>query len=149
MSEADVEVIDSRCLGSTKTNKPCRMQPTGSGYCLNHQPGRDAERHANRSKAGKLARAREALQRAKQDAMVELGIEGELPDLETVESCQAYIASVAARVESRAISPQQANALAGLVRLSKDLIGLSVDVKLAERLAEIEQTGGRRMERFQ
>jgi len=135
---SDVEVITG-CPTPTRGGGVCKMRPTSSGYCLNHEPSRAEARQAERSRGGKLARARQALAKAKSEAIAKLGVDEELPDLADVERCQRYLVTVAQRVESRALSPMQANSLVGIVKLSKDLLGLQLDIKLAERLEELER----------
>ena len=132
---SDVEVITG-CPTPTKANGICKMRPTNTGYCLNHDPNRGEARHAERSKGGKLARAREVLRHAKADAIAKLGIEEPLPDLADVQSCQQFLKSVAGWTLRREISPSQANSLVAVVKASKDLVSLALDLKLAEALED-------------
>jgi hypothetical protein len=78
------------------------------------------------------------LVQVKADAIAQFGITEPLPSLDSVESCQEFVVHTAGRVLRREISPAQGNTLVNLVRLSKDLIGLAVDVKLAQMLEEHE-----------
>ena len=42
------------CKGTTKAGKACKMAALkGSGYCFNHEPGKDAERARARKAGGK------------------------------------------------------------------------------------------------
>lgn len=128
------------CRATTKTGEPCGMRPMSTGWCVSHDPNRASERRAERSRAGSLSAAHAALARAKAQMVAKYGIQGELPSLDSVESLGAYLATVAARVETRQITPAQANSLVGVVRMAKDLLGLGIDVKLAQML---EQEPGR------
>ena len=114
------------------------MRPMPDGWCMAHSPHRAEQRTADRRRGGSLVAARKALARAKVEAIAKLGITEPLPSLDSVESCQEFVLQTAGRVLRREISPMQGNTLATLVRLSKDLIALAVDVKLAERLDELE-----------
>jgi hypothetical protein len=124
------------CPDTTKTGDACRMRPTPSGWCMTHDPGRSEQRLAERRRGGSLTAARKRLAQAKHDAIAQLGISEPLPSLDSVESCQEFVVQTAGRVLRREISPAQGNTLVNLVRLSKDLIGLAVDVKLAEMLEQ-------------
>ena len=131
-------VVEHRCPATTTAGTPCRMRPTQSGWCLSHDPGRAGERTEQRRRGGTLTQARKALAKAKQDTIAKLGLVAELPALSDIESCQKYLVGVAARVESRQLSPAAGNTITNIVRLSKDLIALSLDAKLAAMLEEQE-----------
>jgi hypothetical protein len=121
------------CPALTLAGQPCRMRPTAAtGRCIAH-----SDLEANRARAGrggslKAAHAALAAQRA---ALVErYGLEGDLPSLESVEALGAYLSGIAARVEARQLTPAQGNTLVSVVKMAKDLLGLSLDIKLAEQL---------------
>jgi hypothetical protein len=103
---------------------------------MSHDPGRSEERTAERSRAGKLRAAHAALARRKAELVAKYGIQGELPTLDSVEAMGTYLATVAARIETRQLTPAQANSLVGVVRMAKDLLALGIDVKLAEMLEQ-------------
>ena len=127
------------CPATTLAGGACRMRPTQSGWCLSHDPGRAEERTAQRRAGGALTAARKALAKAKADTVAKLGLVADLPSLDEIDSCQKYLVGVAARVESRALSPAAGNTLVNVVRLAKDLLALSLDAKLA---AMLEEQGG-------
>jgi hypothetical protein len=62
------------------------------------------------------------------------GLQAELPTLDSVEAIGLYLAGVAARIEAGQLTPAQGNTLVAVVKQSAALLGLSIDVKLAERL---------------
>lgn len=126
------------CSALTTAGAPCRMRPMASGYCMAHDPARAQERRAERRRGGTLRAAHEALARQKAELVARYGLEGDLPSLESVEALGAYLSTIAARVESRQLTPAQANALVGVVKMSKDLLGLSLDLKLAAQLDALE-----------
>lgn len=136
--QAPPAVSTDHCPGVTVAGKPCRMRPTLTGYCLAHDPAGGDARKARQSRGGALTQARKRLAKAKADAIAQLGITEPLPTLDSVEACQSFVVQVAGRVLRREISPAQGNTLGNLVRLSKDLIGLAVDVRLAEMLDDHE-----------
>lgn len=135
---SEVEVIEGRCNATTLAGQPCKMRPTADGWCMSHSPNRAELRHEQRQRGGKLTQARKALAKVKADAVAKFGLEADVPDLESVEAAQRYLMGVAARVESRQLSPGQGNTLVNVVRLAKDLLGLSLDLKLFEKLDELE-----------
>jgi hypothetical protein len=104
-----------------------------------HSPNRAEIRREERKRGGSLMQARKALVKAKADAVAKFGLEADVPDLESVASAQRYLMGVAARVENRQLSPGQGNTLVNVVRLAKDLLGLSLDLKLSEKLDELER----------
>jgi len=116
------------------------------GFCMAHSPNRAELRREQRSRGGKLTQARKALAKVKRDAIAKLGIETPLPTLDSVEACQEFVVQTAGRVLRQEISPAQANALTNLIRLSKDLISLHLDVQLADELVNEPPTekGSRR-----
>lgn len=132
------EVIDGRCQATTRSGEPCRMRPMPDGFCMSHSPNRCEIRREERKRGGSLTQARKALAKAKADAVAKFGLEADVPDLDSVEAAQRYLMGVAARVENRQLSPGQGNTLVNVVRLAKDLIGLSVDLKLAKTLDRLE-----------
>jgi len=81
-----------------------------------------------------LRAAHEALARQKAALVARYGLESDLPSLESVEAMGAYLSTVAARVEARQLTPAQGNTLVSVVKMAKDLLGLSLDIKLAEQL---------------
>jgi MoxR-like ATPase len=92
---------------------------------------------ANRARAGRggtLRAARASLAAKKAEMVERYGLQAELPTLDSVEALGAYLASVAARVEARQLSPSQGNTLVAVVKQSAALLGLSLDIKLAEQL---------------
>ena len=126
------------CPMKTRAGAQCRMKPLQTGYCLAHDPGRAEERTEQRRRGGSLTQARKALAKAKADAVAKHGLVADLPSLDEIDSCQKYLVGVAARVESRALSPAAGNTLVNVVRLAKDLLALSLDAKLAQMLEEQE-----------
>jgi hypothetical protein len=126
------------CPATNAAGNPCRMRPMVSGYCMAHDPARAQERRAERRRGGTLRAAHEALARQKAELVARYGLEGELPSLESVEALGAYLAAVAARVESRQLSPAQGNTLVAVVKQSAALLGLSLDIKLASQLDALE-----------
>ncbi len=85
---------------------------------------------ANRARGG-----RGGTLKAQKAALVEkYGLEAELPTLDSVEALGAYLASVAARIESKQLTPAQGNTLTAIVKQSAALLGLSLDIKLASQL---------------
>jgi len=108
------------------------------GFCMAHAPDRAEVRREQRQRGGVLTQARKKLAQAKAEAVAKFGLEADVPDLDSVEAAQRYLMGVAARVESRQLSPGQGNTLVNVVRLAKDLLGLSLDLKLAEKLDEME-----------
>jgi len=132
----------ARCTGLTKAGDPCRMRPlAGSASCWNHSQGLEDTRTAHRREAGRLRASQRALDAEKTAAMAKLGVTS-LPDLSTVQKVQAYLVSIAARVEAGTLTPRQASALTAVVRLSKDMLALETDIKLLEELEQAKK--GRR-----
>jgi len=131
------EVIDGRCSATTKSGEPCHARPvTGKTLCVYHVS--TPELREARRRGGRLAAARKALVRAKSTAIAKYGLEADVPDLESVEAAQRYLMGVAARVENRQLSPGQGNTLVNVVRLAKDLLGLSLDLRLSKTLDRLE-----------
>ncbi len=125
------------CPVLTLAGQPCRMRPTAAtGRCMAHSD--PAVSKARSSRGGTLRAAHAALAAQKAELVARYGIQAELPALENVEAMGVYLAAVAARVESRQLTPAQANSLVGVVKLAKDLLGLSLDIKLAEQLDTLE-----------
>jgi len=116
------------------------MKPLPTGFCMSHDPGRAVERREQQARGGALTQARKALAKAKADAVAKLVLVGDLPSLDDIESAQRYLTGVAARVESRALSPAAGNTLVNVVRLAKDLLALSLDSKLAAMLEEQQES---------
>jgi hypothetical protein len=88
-----------------------------------------------RSARGGTLKAAHAALAAQKAALVErYGLEGDLPSLESVEALGAYLSGIAARVEACKLTPAQGNTLVSVVKMAKDLLGLSLDIKLAEQL---------------
>jgi len=127
------------CQAHNKAGQPCRRAASTGGYCLAHDPEKAAERAAIGRTAGQASGALRTLARQKTMALARLGVDS-LPDLGSVEAVQTYLVSIAARVESGALTPRQASALTAVVRLSKDMLALETDIKLLDAL---EQTKGR------
>jgi MoxR-like ATPase len=109
-----------------------------SGYCMAHDPSRAQERRAERRRGGTLSAARASLAAKKAEMVERYGLQAELPTLDSVEALGAYLAAVAARVESRQLSPAQGNTLVAVVKQSAALLGLSIDIKLASQLDALE-----------
>jgi hypothetical protein len=123
------------CPATTRAGNPCRMRPTAAtGRCIAH-----SDLEANRARGGrggtlKAAHAALARQRA---AMIErYGLQAELPTLDSVEAMGLYLAGVAARIEAGQLTPAQGNTLVAVVKQSAALLGLSLDIKLAEQLED-------------
>jgi hypothetical protein len=126
------------CPATNAAGNSCKMRPMASGYCMAHDPARAQERQAERRRGGSLRAAHEALAREKAELVARYGLEGDLPSLESVEALGAYLSTVAARVEARQLTPAQGNTLVSVVKMAKDLLGLSLDIKLAEQLDALE-----------
>jgi hypothetical protein len=122
------------CPATKADGEACRAKPTASGRCVYHNE--TPELKEARRRGGRLTQARRRLAQAKADAIARLGVHEDLPDLASIETCQTYLVTLAQRTENRGLSPAQTNALVGIVKLSKDLIGLALDVKLAEMLEQ-------------
>ncbi len=125
------------CRSFTKTGAPCQMRPLPSGFCWNHEEGNAQARQTARRKGGSLTQARKALAKAKADAVAKFGLEEPLPDLADVQACRRFLVG-AGEVLQQQISPAAANALTGIVRASKELLSLEVDIKLAEQLDALD-----------
>lgn len=121
------------CRAQNRAGQPCRRPASQGGWCTAHDPGKAEERTALGRTAGKASGALRSLAAEKHAAIARLGVDT-LPDLSTVQKVQAYLVSIAARVESGALTPKQATALAAVVRLSKDMLALETDIKLLEEL---------------
>jgi hypothetical protein len=96
---------------------------------------------ANRARGGRggTLKAAHAALAAQKAALVErYGLEGDLPSLESVEALGAYLSGIAARVEACKLTPAQGNTLVSVVKMAKDLLGLSLDIRLAEQLDALE-----------
>jgi hypothetical protein len=93
---------------------------------------------ARSSRGGSLKAAHAALAAQKAALVERYGLQADLPSLDSVEALGAYLSTIAARVESRQITPAQANSLVAVVKMAKDLLGLSLDIKLAEQLDSME-----------
>jgi hypothetical protein len=76
--------------------------------------------------------------RQKAELVERYGLQADLPTLDSVEALGAYLSTVAARVEARQLTPAQGNTLVSVVKMAKDLLGLSLDIKLAEQLDALE-----------
>jgi hypothetical protein len=126
------------CSALTTAGAPCQMRPMASGYCMAHDPARAQERRAERRRGGTLRAAHEALARQKAELVERYGLQADLPALDSVEALGAYLSTVAARVEARQLTPAQGNTLVSVVKMAKDLLGLSLDIKLAEQLDALE-----------
>jgi len=125
------------CPAFTLAGNPCRMRPTAAtGRCMAHSDA--AESKARSGRGGSLRAAHAALARQKAELVARYGLEGELPSLESVEALGAYLSGIAARVEARQLTPAQGNTLVSVVKMAKDLLGLSLDIKLAEQLDSME-----------
>jgi hypothetical protein len=109
------------------------MRPTAaSGRCIAHT---DPEAHRARGgRGGTLKAAHAALAAQKAALVAKYGIQADLPTLDSVEALGAYLSSIAARVEACQLTPAQANSLVSVVKMAKDLMGLSLDIRLAEQL---------------
>jgi hypothetical protein len=114
------------------------MRPTAAGRCANHEPSLAEEQSAHRREGGKLRASQRALAAEKVAAIARLGVDT-LPDLSTVHKVQAYLVSIAARVEAGILTPRQATALTAVVRLSKDMLALETDIKLLEELEQAKK----------
>jgi hypothetical protein len=126
------------CRALKQDGSPCRMRPLPSGLCWNHDEGNAQARQTARRKGGSLTQARKALAKAKTDAVARFGLEEPLPDLADVQACRRFLVGVAGKVLQQQISPAAANALTGIVRASKELLSLEVDIKLAEQLDALD-----------
>jgi hypothetical protein len=121
------------CPALTLAGQPCRMRPTAAtGRCMAHSDA--AVSKARSSRGGSLKAAHAALAAQKAALVAKYGIQADLPALESVEALGAYLSSIAARVEACQLTPAQANSLVGVVKMAKDLMGLSLDIRLAEQL---------------
>jgi hypothetical protein len=121
------------CPATTLAGKPCRMRPTAAtGRCMAHS---DLEANRARGGRGGTLKAAHAALAAQKAAMIErYGLQAELPTLDSVEAMGLYLMGVAARIEAGQLTPAQGNTLVAVVKQSAALLGLSIDVKLAERL---------------
>ena len=121
------------CPATTLAGEPCRMRPTAAtGRCMAH-----SDLEANRARGGRggtLKAAHAALARQRAEMIERYGLQAELPTLDSVEAMGLYLAGVAARIEAGQLTPAQGNTLVAVVKQSAALLGLSIDVKLAERL---------------
>ncbi len=125
------------CPALTLAGQPCRMRPTAAtGRCMAHSD--PAVSKARSSRGGSLKAAHAALAAQKAALVERYGLQAELPTLDSVEALGAYLASVAARVEARQLTPAQGNTLTAIVKQSAALLGLSLDIKLAEQLDAME-----------
>ena len=121
------------CPALTRAGLPCRMRPTAAtGRCIAHSDLEANRAHGGRG--GKLKAAHAALAAQKAALVEKYGLEAELPTLDSVEALGAYLASVAARIESKQLTPAQGNTLTAIVKQSAALLGLSLDIKLASQL---------------
>jgi hypothetical protein len=93
---------------------------------------------ARSSRGGSLKAAHAALAAQKAALIERYGIQADLPALEDVVSLGVYLSTIAARVEARQLTPAQGNTLVSVVKMAKDLLGLSLDIKLAEQLDALE-----------
>lgn len=50
------KTTNARCQGTTADGQPCRMKPTTSGYCFNHDPARALDRARARRRGGEARR---------------------------------------------------------------------------------------------
>ncbi len=126
------------CQAHNKAGHPCRRPASTGGYCLAHDPEKAAERAAIGRTAGQASGALRLLAREKVAAIARLGVDT-LPDLSTVEKVQAYLVSIAARVEAGSLTPRQATALMGVVRMAKDMLALETDIKLLDALEQTKK----------
>jgi hypothetical protein len=126
------------CRAHSKAGSPCRRPASPGGWCTAHDPAKGQERAALGRQAGQASGALRSLAAEKVAAIARLGVDT-LPDLSSVQAVQAYLVSVAARVESGALTTKQGTALAGLVRLSKDMLALETDIKLLEELEQAKK----------
>jgi hypothetical protein len=125
------------CPAFTRAGQPCRMRPTAAtGRCMAHS---DLEANRARGGRGGTLKAAHAALAAQKAALIEkYGLQAELPTLDSVEALGAYLASVAARIEAGKLTPAQGNTLTAIVKQSAALLGLSLDIRLAEQLDSLE-----------
>jgi hypothetical protein len=121
------------CQAQNRAGQPCRRPASPGGWCTAHDPAKGEERAALGRIAGQASGALRSLAAEKHAAIARLGVDT-LPDLSTVQKVQAYLVSIAARVEAGTMTPRQASALTAVVRLSKDMLALETDIKLLEEL---------------
>jgi hypothetical protein len=126
------------CPGVTKAGAPCQMKPTADGWCMQHSPHRVEQRQASTKKGGSVRQAQKALVRARQEAIEKFGITEPIPDMADIEACRHFLVAVAGKVLQGSLSPAAANALSTIVRVSKELLSLEVDVKLAAQLDALD-----------
>jgi hypothetical protein len=128
------------CPALTLAGQPCRMRPTAAtGRCMAHSDA--AVSKARSSRGGSLKAAHAALAAQKAALVERYGLQAELPTLDSVEAMGLYLAGVAARIEAGQLTPAQGNTLTAIVKQSAALLGLSLDIKLAEQLDVMD--GGR------
>jgi hypothetical protein len=125
------------CQAQNRAGQPCRRPASTGGWCAAHDPTKTEERAALGRTAGQASGALRSLE-AEKRAIARLGVDT-LPDLSTVQKVQAYLVSIAARVEAGALTPRQASALTAVVRLSKDMLALETDIKLLEELEQAKK----------
>jgi hypothetical protein len=128
----------TQCSATTKTGEPCRMAPTADGLCFAHSPAHAANRKAASGRGGSLATARKKLDRARADAIEKFKIVAPIPNLHDIDACRAFLVKVAQMVLQGSITPAAANSLSTIVRVSKELLATEIDVKLAEKLEELD-----------
>ena len=123
------------CPALTLAGNPCRMRPTAAtGRCMAHSDAAVSKARSSRGGSLKAAHAALAAQKA---AMIErYGLQAELPTLDSVEAMGLYLAGMAARIEAGKLTPAQGNTLTAIVKQSAALLGLSLDIKLAEQLED-------------
>ena len=129
---------DKRCGAPKLDGTPCRMRPTSTGRCTNHESSLAEAQALTRKQGGQLRASQRALAAEKVAAIARLGVDA-LPDLSSVQKVQAYLVSIAARVEAGTLTPRQASALTAVVRLSKDMLALETDIKLLEELEQAKK----------
>jgi hypothetical protein len=127
------------CTAMTAAGTPCRAYAMSEkAFCLTHDPEREATRTLQRRKGGSVRQAQKALAKARIDALAKFGITEPIPDLDDIEACRRFLLAIAGKVLQGSISPAAANALSTIVRVSKELLSLEVDVKLAEQLDALD-----------
>jgi hypothetical protein len=87
------------CQAQNRPGQPCRRPASPGGWCTAHDPPKAEERTALGRTAGRASGALRSLAAEKVAAIARLGVDT-LPDLSTVQKVQAYLVSIAARVEA-------------------------------------------------
>ena len=118
----------ARCKATTTAGVTCSAQPVReSGFCFWHDPGREAERRANRRKGGE-ARSNRARLRKQYAA-----------EVLTLREVQGFLSKLLKDVTEGRTEPGVASAGASVARA---IAAVSQAVDLEERLVDLERAAG-------